>query len=138
MLSSKSIHEPNFLPTQKSSHSLKHYPKTKPPPPKKSQKNTHHSPLKVSQLGPPPPKKNTHFFSCAENLCCDQKVMETCHVMSGIVTILSLFLSCGPWAPRSFLFVSYFGPLFRLGQVLGQDGPKAVGECRMCDGEIWI
>ena len=90
-------------------------PKHNPPknPPKKIQITFKSHPTHL-----PPPKKNTGFFP-AQRIFVATKKSSNLPCVSGIVTILSLFLSCGPWAPRSFLFVSYFGSL---GQVLGRDG----------------
>ncbi|CAK8991896.1 Uncharacterized protein SCF082_LOCUS2856, partial [Durusdinium trenchii] len=39
------------------------------------------------------------------------------HEMAALVTIMSLFISCGPWAPRFFLFVAYFGWFFYYSQL---------------------
>lgn len=39
------------------------------------------------------------------------------HERAGLVMILSLFLSCGPWAPRTFLFIAYFCWFFYYSQL---------------------
>lgn len=73
------------------------------------------------------PQKTPIFFLRREFLLRPKSHPSILPCVSGIVTILSLFLSCGPWAPRSFLFVSYFGPLFRLVSRVGPRWPSLLG-----------
>ena len=74
-------------------------------PPKKKLK----TPPQKSPKTPPPhiraPKSTANQRRCFSSPGTNNKFS----LLPGIVTILSLFLSCGPWAPRSFLFVAYLG-----------------------------